>query len=162
MMLVKYRYLLVFILLILLIPFLVFILKGELMIPLDLGIIFALDLCLFIILKNKLEINSIKKRILVIITLLISISSPIWFLVLIFFSPAQKEADRIFFDVCIPAVQKYYEDKGLKQEDYFYGPVDEKGNSRYNHQVLECEKNVHEGKGPIFSESPPGFKLPQK
>lgn len=155
-MLKRYKHTLVFILLILSIPFFVFIFSEGISIPRDLGIIAFIDLMIFLILKNKIEINSIKKKILLTLTVLISILTPVWLLFLIMIFPGQKEADRILFDICIPAIQKYYEEKG--QQDYLEGPYDQKGNSRYNYQVWECEQNMRDGKGPIFSDNPKEFK----
>ncbi len=73
------------------------------------------------------------------------------------FLPGSLEHNHVMYDVCFPAMKKYYtvpEDGTLPA-----GPTDAHGMGKWWYQHSECEQNVKAGKGPLFSENPPGFLL---
>ena len=158
-MVLKNKYTLLFIFLALISPFVLFLIKGGIGLPGDFVLVGLIDLILLKILGKKVELVHRKKYAVITLTMLVSILTPFWLLVLIFISPGQKEADHIMFDVCIPAVQKYYEQK---EQKYGKAPFDKSGSPKSWYQVTECERNMHNGKGPVFSENPKEFKPVKK
>ncbi len=150
----KYKYTIIFALLTILLPFLVFIVTGGIGIPLDFILIGIIDVVLFFTVGKKIELTKRKKTIVITLFTLISMLSPLWVLMLILLSSGQKEADHILFDICIPKVQKYYKEKGWSLD---HDPADKSGATRYSFMISECEKNVQNGKGPTFSDNPAGF-----
>ncbi len=69
--------------------------------------------------------------------------------------PGSQNHDYVMYEICFPAMKKYYgvpDDQGIPS-----GPMDKNGWGKWWYQHSECETNVYDGKGPIFSENPPGF-----
>lgn len=70
--------------------------------------------------------------------------------------PGSREHNHVMYDICMPAMKKHY---GLKENEGFpdTGQYDKDGQQKWWYQHSECEQNVWDGKGPVFSENPPGF-----
>lgn len=153
-MFIKYKFTIIYIVSVLIIPVLIFSLTHG--ISSDSFIILAIiDLCLLFILRNKIELKSYKKAITLFLITTVSILSPVIVFMIMFFSPGQKEHDRIMYDICLPALRKHY---GIKEGEGFpMSPVDKDNNAKWWYQHLECEENVTDGKGPTFSDNPPRF-----
>lgn len=71
--------------------------------------------------------------------------------------PGSKEHNYVMYHVCMPAIEKYYANKGKPLVEDL-SDKNAKGEFRWWVQHSECEQNVYKGKGPIFSENPHGFK----
>ena len=73
--------------------------------------------------------------------------------------PGSKGHNYVMSHVCIPALKKYY---GIKDNlptwpDKALQTGRNDNNPRWWYQHIECEENVINGKGPVFSENPPRF-----
>ncbi|HLL60224.1 MAG TPA: hypothetical protein VK338_00770, partial [Candidatus Nitrosocosmicus sp.] len=98
----------------------------------------------------------LSKKIALIIGLsLLSTISGFVFLLSTMFIPGSKEHNYVMYSVCYPALMKYY--KINKMEDLPMKEIDKNGFGKWWYQHSECENNVYAGKGPIFSDNPPGF-----
>ena len=72
--------------------------------------------------------------------------------------PGSREHNHIMYDICLPAIKKHY---GLNENDPFPaddGRHDKDGMGKWWYQHSECEENVLNGKGPVFSEEPAEFE----
>ena len=103
----------------------------------------------------KLQTNIVKKLLFIIAASLCS--SFVGFLLIFstMFLPGSREHNYVMYRICMPQIEQYYKDHGLNR-----GSPDQLGKDRqyrWWYQHLECEQNVREGKGPIFSDTPPGF-----
>lgn len=152
----RYKFTICFILLSLVLPFVILtVINRDVQIPRDIVITFFINILLFLILGKKIELEGFKKTLGIAVPVLISIFSPLILMILFIVSPTQKEHDRIMYEICLPELKRHY---GIQEGEAFpQGPIDKDGNSKWWFQHLECENNVPEGKGPIFSENPSAF-----
>ena len=151
----RYKFTILYIILVILSPFVLMVVTSGIHVPLDNFILIFLSIVYFLLLRKKIELTNLKRIVFIILMALISFLAPIIILMVIMPSPGQKDAGRILFDVCIPEIENYYKEKG--QKNYLEGPLDKEGNSKYNYQVWECEQNMRDGKGLAFSENPANF-----
>ncbi len=70
--------------------------------------------------------------------------------------PGSREHNYVMYEVCMPAMKQHY---GLKENEAFpdSGQYDKEGQQKWWYQHSECEQNLWDGKGPVFSENPPEF-----
>ncbi len=99
------------------------------------------------------------KRVLFVVSVSI-VSSIIGFLLILSTMklPGSREHNHIMYDICLPAIKKHY---GLNENDPFPaddGRHDKDGMGKWWYQHSECEENVLNGKGPVFSEDPVEFE----
>ncbi len=109
----------------------------------------------------KTPIGLLKKLFIILGTFFLTAITGILLLFSTMTIPGSKNHDYIMYKVCLPVIDKYYATKGINR----LSPPNDKnaaGEYRWWVQHLECEKNVREGKGPIFSENPPGFPVINK
>ncbi len=155
--LIKYKFSLGFIALALLFPMVILpVFTSGIQIPSDIAIILLFNLILILVLGRKIELKEVSKFILIVLTTGLSTLSPLILMALLVLSPVQQGHDKVMYEVCLPELRKYY--KISEQESFPYDIVDKDGNAKWWFQHLECEDNVAEGKGPIFSDDPVDFK----
>jgi hypothetical protein len=71
--------------------------------------------------------------------------------------PGSKEHNYVMYELCLPAIDTYYQRKGTsRMTEGMHQNKD--GMNKWWYQHLECEQNVWAGKGPIFADNPPGFE----
>lgn len=102
--------------------------------------------------------NLIKKCFVIFLTFLIITFIGLALIFLTLALPGSKNHDYIMSHICLPAIDKYYENKKWNRAS----PANDKnaaGQTRWWVQHLECEENVTKGVGPMFSENPPGFPM---
>ncbi len=77
------------------------------------------------------------------------------------FLPGSREHNYVMYQICLPVMKKHY---GLDPNEEFpdTGKYDKRGFAKWWYQHAECEQNVWNGKGPIFTENPPGFNPVEK
>lgn len=101
-------------------------------------------------------IGTLKKPFLIFATFLLTAFTGFALIFSTMYLPGSKEHNYIMYKVCVPALDKYYAARGQTR---LSNPSDKnaKGEHRWWVQHSECEENVRNGKGPVFSENPPGF-----
>lgn len=108
-----------------------------------------------VLMSFLLNISLIKKLIFIITASLVSSFIGFVLIFLTMFIPGSKEHNYVMYQICWPAMKKYY---GIGPNEGFPpGEADKNGLSKWWYQHSECEQNVWAGKGPIFSETPPSF-----
>lgn len=113
-----------------------------------------INIILFVVLGPQVELKRLKLLTLFIVSIL-SILAPFILIFAYLFSPAQKRHDLVMYEICMPAMRKQYNIKG--GEAFPSTTPDKDGWEKWWFQHTECENNVYDGKGPIFSENPPGY-----
>ena len=109
-----------------------------------------------IIVISRLKITVPKKIIFILVASILNIFIVIALLLSAMFIPGSKEHNYVMYTICFPAIKKYYKvpvDQPIPSD----GRVDKDGWGKWWYQHVECEQNVYAGKGPVFSENPPGF-----
>jgi len=122
------------------------------------------SLVIVIIFWLKKPMSIVKKLFFIIGIFLLTTLTGILFIFLTLILPGSKNHEYIMYKICLPALDKYYriKDKGNWPSVLGGYDLNKNGENRWWVQHLECEKNVREGKGPIFSENPPGFRVINK
>lgn len=109
----------------------------------------------------KQPIKTWKKPFVIIATTLLSSIIGILIVISTMLLPGSRNHDYVETSICFPAVAKHY---GVNNTNELPARALDMGNNGYSRwfaQHSECEDNIYRGKGPIFSENPPGF-LPIK
>ncbi len=152
----KYKFLPLFIGLTFIIPLLISFLLQGFSVPASIPIFIIINLILAYLFSKRIPI---KRSFLMFYAVLLSIGLPFLFFFILLNLPAQKEHDRVMYDICMPALRKYYKVSGNEIfPDEAYNPTDDKGNGKWWYQHLECENNVLSGKEATFSANPVEFK----
>lgn len=151
----RYKYTLTFVVVALISPIILILVIGGIQLPLDFVLMGIINALLFLFLRKKIELQKRQKVVTLVLTMLISVLAPLFIFIAIFLSPAQKEADRILFDVCLPAVRKYY--NVSTQENLPQIPKDKNNNPKWWYQAMECERNIWNKKEATFSANPVNF-----
>jgi hypothetical protein len=121
-------------------------------------VLFVANIAISLYVARSLKTTTLKKVVFVIAASIIS--SIIGFLLILSTMklPGSREHNHIMYDICLPAIKKHYE---LNENDPFPaddGRHDKDGMGKWWYQHSECEKNVLNGKGPVFSEEPTEFE----
>lgn len=106
---------------------------------------------------RKLPFTGFRKILFVGAGFLVGIVLSVSFIVLTMFLPGSKEHNYVMYKICLPEIRRYYKMKEGDPLQKNGEPVDEKGFGRWWYQHVECENNVYDGKGPIFSDNPSDF-----
>lgn len=133
-------------------------LGGEVEYPKSLYVFGFIYFALAAILWKKLPFRSWFKIIFVVSSFVVAVFATTSLIFLTMILPGSKEHNYVMYSICEPAMRRHY---GIKEGEHVQKtgePVDKNGSGKWWYQHLECEQNVYNGKGPIFSENPPGFK----
>lgn len=120
-------------------------------------VLFVANIAVSLYVAKSIKTTAFKRILFVIVASIVS--SIIGFLLLLSTMklPGSREHNHIMYDICLPAIRAHY---GLKEGEAFSGDSrhDKDGNGKWWYQHSECEENVLNGKGPVFSEEPAEFK----
>lgn len=112
---------------------------------------------LSILLWGKLPFKNLGRVMFIVTSFILGAVVTFGLVLLTMFLPGSKEHNYVMYNVCLPAIRKHY---GLKEGDSLQKDgeqVDKNGWGKWWYQHTQCEQNVYDGKGPIFSENPPEF-----
>lgn len=129
---------------------------GSLVYFFDLPKILFINIIISIFVALRIKATTLKKVLFVVVASLFNCVIGFLLIFSTMYLPGSKEHNYVMYQICLPAMKKYY---GLKENEGFPNSeqFDKHGQQKWWYQHSECEQNVWDGKGPIFSENPPGF-----